>query len=359
MKRFLLWFLAVFITLGAAVYQRLTGPTYPFRARATLDGQDITARLPRSAENVTDCEVKIRGLAAEIGGYVEYMRYKTQDPWTKVPLERSQGALSAGLPKQPAAGKLAYKVVLVKGDKEAVLSGDNPIVIRFKGVVPNWVLIPHIIIMFLAMLLSTAAGLAAFGKARHSPVANNINGRVRRDWTPGQSPGPRPPWPKFKFVPGILLFAAGIGTAYAIFKIVGIPKIMGFNLFWLCIPVSIGAGALLAALPLKPDHRLFAKWTAALLFIGGLVLGPLVQKFSFGVLWSGVPLGFDLTDNKTLIAMVGWFLALFMMRKGKQARVWVAAAAILLMAVYSIPHSVLGSELDYSKLTPPVKTGLS
>jgi len=332
MKRFLLWFLAVFITLGAAVYQRLTGPTYPFRARATIDGQDITARLPRSAENVTDCEIKIRGLAPEIGGYVEYMRYKTQDPWTKVPLERSQGALSAGLPKQPAAGKLAYKVVLVKGDKEAVLSGDNPIVIRFKGVVPSWVLIPHIIIMFLAMLLSSAAGLAAFGKARS--------------------------WPKFKFVPGILLFAAGIGTAYAIFKIVGIPKIMGFNLFWLCIPVSIGAGALLAALPLKPDHRLFAKWTAALLFIGGFILGPLVQKFSFGVLWSGVPLGFDLTDNKTLIAMVGWLLALFMMRKGKQARIWVMAAAILLMAVFSIPHSVLGSELDYSKLTPPVKTGL-
>ena len=332
MKRFFLWFLAVFITLGAAVYQRLTGPTYPFRARATIDGQDITARLPRSAENVTDCEIKIRGLAPEIGGYLEYMRYKTQDPWTKVTLEQSQGALSASLPKQPAAGKLAYRVVLVKGDKEAVLSGDQPIIIRFKGVVPNWVLIPHIIIMFLAMLLSTAAGLAAFGKARS--------------------------WPKFKFVPGILLFAAGIGTAYAIFKIVGIPKIMGFNLFWLCIPVSIGGGALLAALPLKPDHRLFAKWTAALLFIGGLVLGPLVQKFSFGVLWSGVPLGFDLTDNKTLIAMVGWFLALFMMRKGKQARVWVAAAAILLMAVYSIPHSVLGSELDYSKLTPPIKTGL-
>lgn len=332
MKRFFLWFLAVLITLGAAVYQRLTGPTYPYRAQATIDGQDVTARLLRSAENVTDCEIKIRGLAPEIGGYLEYMRYKTQDPWTRVPLERKQGALSASLPKQPAAGKLAYKVVLVKNDKEAVLSGDKPIVIRFKGVVPGWVLIPHVIVMFLAMLLSTAAGLAAFGKARS--------------------------WPKFKFVPGVALFAAGIGAAYAIFKIVGIPKIMGANLLWLCIPVALGVGALLAAFPLKPDHRLFAKWTAVLLFLGGLILGPLVQKFSFGVLWSGVPLGFDLTDNKTLIAMVGWLIALFMMRKGKQARVWVVAAAVLLMGVYSIPHSVLGSELDYSKLSPPVKTGL-
>jgi len=29
--------------------------------------------------------------------------------------------------------------------------------------------------------------------ARHSPEAY-INGRVRRNWTPGQSPGPPPPW---------------------------------------------------------------------------------------------------------------------------------------------------------------------
>jgi len=329
MKRFFLWFLAVLITLGAAVYQRLTGPTYPYRAQATIDGQDVTARLLRSAENVTDCEIKIRGLAPEIGGYLEYMRYKTQDPWTRVPLEMKQGALSASLPKQPAAGKLAYKVVLVKNDKEAVLSGDKPIVIRFKGVVPGWVLIPHVIVMFLAMLLSTAAGLAAFGKARS--------------------------WPKFKFVPGVALFLAGIGAAYAIFKIVGIPKIMGANLLWLCIPVALGVGALLAALPLKPDHRLFAKWTAVLLFLGGLILGPLVQKFSFGVLWSGVPLGFDLTDNKTLIAFIGWLIALFLMRKGKPGRAGVVAAAILLMVIYSIPHSVLGSELDYSKL-PPAQT---
>jgi len=332
MKRFVLWFLAVFITVGAAVYQRLTGPTYPYRVRTTLDGREVTARLPRSSENVTDCEVKLRGISDDVGGYVEYMRYKTQDPWTRVPLERKQGALSANLPKQPAAGKLAYRVVLVKGDQEAVLNGENPVVIRFKGVVPNWVLIPHIIIMFLAMLLSTAAGVAAFGKARE--------------------------WAKFKLLPGLVIFIVGVGAAYAIFKIVGIPKIMGYNLFWLCIPVSIGVGALLASLPIRPDHRALAKWAAALLFIGGFILGPLVQKFSFGVLWSGVPLGFDLTDNKTLIAMAGWLVALFMMRKGKQARVWAVAAAILLMAVYSIPHSVLGSELDYSKLAPPAKAGL-
>lgn len=335
MKRYVLWFLAVLITLGAAVYQRLTGPTYPYRAKTVLDGQSISARLPRTSENVADCEVKLRGIPDDVGGYLEYMRYKTQDAWTRVPLERSQGALTASLPKQPAAGKLAYRVVLVKGDKEAVLSGDKPVVIRFKGVVPNWVLIPHIIIMFLAMLMSTAAGLAAFGKKSLD-------------------------WPKLKLLPGLVLFLVGIGTPALVIKLVGMPSLMMhsmlLHLSWMSFAVAIGVGALLAALPIKVDYRRFANWTAVLIFIGGFILGPLVQKYSFGVLWSGVPLGFDLTDNKTLIAFVGWLIALFLMRKGKPGRAGVAAAAVLLMVIYSIPHSVLGSELDYSKLPPSQTT---
>ena len=207
-------------------------------------------------------------------------------------------------------------------------------IIRFKGVVPNWVLIPHIIVMFLAMLMSTAAGLAAFGKKSLD-------------------------WPKLKLLPGLLLFVVGVGAPIAAIKIVGMPKLMMTNMLgnfaWMGLLASIGFGALLAALPITVDYRRWASWTAGLIFIGGFILGPLVQKYAFGVFWSGVPLGFDLTDNKTLIAFVGWLIALFLMRKGKPGRAGVVAAAVLLLVVYSIPHSVLGSELDYSKL-PPVQT---
>jgi hypothetical protein len=335
MKRYALWFLAVLITLAAALYQRMTGPTYPFRAQAALAGESVSARLPRSSENVTDCEVMLRGMPDGADGYIEYMRYKTQDSWTRVPLERRRGGLAASLPKQPAAGKLAYRVVLAKDGQETTLSGDKPVVIRFKGVVPGWVLIPHIIVMFLAMLMSTAAGLAALAKRSEQ-------------------------WAKFKLWPGLVLFVIGIAVPAAVFKIVGMPKLMSSNMLgnltWMGLLISIGVGALLAALPVSVDYRKFANWTAVLIFIGGFILGPLVQKFSFGVLWSGVPLGFDLTDNKTLITFVGWLIALFLMRKGKPGRAGVVAAAVLLMVVYSIPHSVLGSELDYSKMTPPAAT---
>jgi hypothetical protein len=91
-----------------------------------------------------------------------------------------------------------------------------------------------------------------------------------------------------------------------------------------------------------------ALWTTGLLFMGGMILGPVVQKYAFGEYWTGIPFGFDLTDNKTLVTMVVWIVAAWMSLKKKvSARLWIIVAAIVLLLVYSIPHSMMGSELDY------------
>jgi hypothetical protein len=106
----------------------------------------------------------------------------------------------------------------------------------------------------------------------------------------------------------------------------------------------------LEALGREGRTRKYALWTVILLFVGGFILGPLIQKLSFGAWWTGFPLGFDLTDNKTLIAFLGWLVALLVGGKGRNARWFVLAAAVLMLVVYLIPHSLLGSELDYTKV---------
>jgi hypothetical protein len=164
MKKIMMWILAVLITLASAVYQRLTGPTHPFRGKVALGDSEIRFRLPRSAEDVRDCEVAVKVADSSVDGIMSFKRHKTDDPWTQIALERNNDLLSATLPKQPAAAKLAYRIVLRRAEKEVSLSGENPIVIRFKGRVPLWILLPHIIVMFLAMLFSTMAGLAALGR---------------------------------------------------------------------------------------------------------------------------------------------------------------------------------------------------
>jgi hypothetical protein len=88
---------------------------------------------------------------------------------------------------------------------------------------------------------------------------------------------------------------------------------------------------------------------AAMLLVGGLILGPIVQKCAFGTFWTGWPFGHDLTDNKTAVAMLFYLIALWRDIKSAKGRGWYIAASVMQLIVYSIPHSVLGSELDYTK----------
>ncbi len=92
-----------------------------------------------------------------------------------------------------------------------------------------------------------------------------------------------------------------------------------------------------------------ACWTVVLVFLGGLFLGPIVQKYAFGAFWTGWPVGNDLTDNKTAVALLFWLIALWRLRKNANTRGWVLCAAAVTLVVFAIPHSVLGSQLDYTK----------
>ncbi|HUI09697.1 MAG TPA: hypothetical protein VL221_05165 [Bacteroidota bacterium] len=89
--------------------------------------------------------------------------------------------------------------------------------------------------------------------------------------------------------------------------------------------------------------------TILLLGGGGLIMGPIVQKYAFGAYWTGWPFGSDLTDNKTVAALAAWAAAAIMRRRVRQPRLWAAAAALITLAVYMVPHSLFGSELEYRR----------
>lgn len=260
MRRGLFWTLAVLITLFSAVYQRKTGPTYPLKGRTVVAGSEVRFDLPRSAETSADAEVAVSA-PAPLEGWLEWKRTPTEDAWTRTAMTREGDRLAARLPRQPAAGKLAYKVVLASGADETVITGAEPLILRFKDPVPAWILIPHVLVMFAGMLFSTAAGLAALDRKR--------------------------------------------------------------------------------------NPRRLVLWAVGLIFAGGFILGPLMQKFAFGVAWAGFPLGTDLTDNKTLIAFLFWIAALVAGRTGKPARPFVIAASLMTLLIFLIPHSLLGSEYNY------------
>jgi hypothetical protein len=125
-------------------------------------------------------------------------------------------------------------------------------------------------------------------------------------------------------------------------KFILIPHIF---LMFLSMLLSTRAG--LEALTASTKLRKYGYWSLGVLFVGGMIFGPLVQKFAFGSYWTGIPFGIDLTDNKTLIALVGWIVAVVAIHINRHARTWTIIAAVLLMLAFSIPHSMMGSELNY------------
>lgn len=255
-----LWALALLLTLASAVYQRMTGPSYPARGQVKLAGAQVSYRLPR-AHGDGDAPVSVPAPTSATAASLAWKRYKTSDAWTYIPMTRQGRELVASLPHQPPAGKLAYRVILQDGAERVTLGG-APVVIRFKGEVPLPVLTVHVLCMFTGMLLSARAGLEYFSAA--------------------------------------------------------------------------------------PDYAKLILWTIALLTVGGMILGPVVQKYAFGAFWTGWPLGADLTDNKTAVAWLAWIAAGLKLRRNPASGAWALAAALVTLAVFAIPHSVFGSELKYN-----------
>ena len=264
MKKTLLWALSFLVTLGFAMFQRMTGPTYPVRASGVSapGAAGISYRFPCSCTTGGDDCVPRVSSASPLEGYLLWKRYRTSDEPQALAMVYDSGRLTAALPDQPPAGKLEYRVFLRTQAGETELT-KAPVVTRFKGAVPGWILGPHILMMFLFMVFS-----------------------VR------------------------IFIGAASGQA--------LPR----------YAVALNVG---------------------FLALGGFLFGPLTQKYAFGQLWTGFPFGYDLTDNKTLVMMIFWLAALAAWLKGKGVRFWLITAFAVTAAIYLVPHSMFGSELDYSK----------
>lgn len=162
----LLWIFAIVFTISSAIYQRLTGPTHPKSVDVTIKGEDYHFKLLRSHGGDGGAPIKLE-VPNHINGELKYKRYKSSDEYTVVPMIRNGNEIMAELPHQPPAGKLQYVINLNDGQDDYVLNED-PVIIRFKGEVALYILIPHIIFMFTAMLFSTRTGVEALFKGNKS-----------------------------------------------------------------------------------------------------------------------------------------------------------------------------------------------
>lgn len=276
LRSLLLWILSGALAIATFFHQNRTGPTYPLRGTvATAHGPAAFVFL-RSEEIGTGLQIMVKEpVPAGLAGSVQWRRYKSADPWTRTPMTartfrftrrgeveeiRGIGVVLPSLPER--AGKYEYFVTLDDGNGPRSVTGEKAIYARYKAPVPRWVLVPHILAIFLSMTLALRTGLQAL--------------------TGGPTRG----------------------------------------LLW----STIGS-----------------------LLLGAFILGPIVQRYAFGVLWSGIPFGYDWTDNKVLVELAAWAVAALFAAEVRRGRTAILAATLVTLAIYLIPHSVFGSEYDYTK----------
>jgi hypothetical protein len=97
----------------------------------------------------------------------------------------------------------------------------------------------------------------------------------------------------------------------------------------------------LEAFSAEPRFETLLYWTLGVLFAGGFILGPLATQYAFGLWWTGWPVGSDITDNKTTVAMIAWIVAWVAFKRAKNPKPWVLGAAVVMMIVFLIPHSII------------------
>ncbi len=126
-------------------------------------------------------------------------------------------------------------------------------------------------------------------------------------------------------------------------------SVLAPHIFFMVMTLLFSWRAGLEALVRGNDVRFFTGVALLTLIIGGLILGPIVQKYAFDAYWTGWPFGHDLTDNKTAVVFVFWLIAWIRLKSKPSHRFWVFAATIVMFIVYVVPHSTMGSEIDHTK----------
>jgi hypothetical protein len=263
------------MTLLVIASARYFGPNRPYIVEAAGKGIGLSHKAPRGhtgegpAELELDVELKgveESGLQVELVGQV-----KNSEVLERLsPVESEPGSDGSmriykfEVPHRAPATRYHYRFeARIQGGDPLVLERDDgsPMMVKFKGNVPAWIVITHILAMFGGFFLMIWSALYAFQPA------------------------------------------FGKGDA-------------------------------------KPAARL-GLWAWITMFVGGLPIGFLMNYYAFDVFWEAFPFGEDVTDNKTQIALLFWGISVLALYfgKGKKAGILTIGTAIIVIALFLIPHS--------------------
>lgn len=151
MKNWVLAFFSFLITLFLAIFQRATGPTYPVKSKFVYYDTLIKFKLWRSLEIPKTYNLTI---PSDFDVFFYYKRYPSNDTFSIVKFQKKQDVQFLNLEGFPPSAKIVYFIEVKNKNIEYFSNKDNPLILRFKGAVPNYLLLLHVFFIFFAMFLS-------------------------------------------------------------------------------------------------------------------------------------------------------------------------------------------------------------
>ena len=160
-----LWTVAVLVSLAAAQIEMQTGATHPLRRVVEIADSTFRVKLPRLHSGSSGAKVAI----PDPGGINAKLLWREADSggdFVRVPMTSEGETLMALFPSRNPPDKLEYRLELEGAGDTIIVPEGRLVTLSFTGGVPAWLLVPHILFMFLTTLFAARCALELLNPAR-------------------------------------------------------------------------------------------------------------------------------------------------------------------------------------------------
>lgn len=159
LRKILFLAIASAITIIATIVQQIISSDSPYRVSTLINSTDYSFKLPVLHEGNDECLIELNIPDTAIRGTIYYKIYKSSQNWNANALIRLNDNLVSILPHNKPNIKIEYYIELSSKGKIYPLAKEKPVVVRFQSIVPKPISYLHVVILFLAIILSCFTGI--------------------------------------------------------------------------------------------------------------------------------------------------------------------------------------------------------
>lgn len=162
------WALALVLALAGLFIQRLLSSELPLSLAVDWEGRPVRAELARVHVGPGDQRFMVEGVAGTWTGELIWRPAGGEEAFMRAPL-RNLGSLMTGeIPVQPRGRRAEYRLEITGREGTLRLPEHGTVFTRFRGTVPFWVSLSHVLLLALGLLFAMRAGLEALALGEHA-----------------------------------------------------------------------------------------------------------------------------------------------------------------------------------------------